>query len=1027
MIEVVSSGVNKLPFITLVIIAFSLSGCKNDISTENIEAASSEIMQFMKDFEGRGDLSDESSPTPPSEVLNNFKLSKDLEIELLLSEPKVMQPVEIYFDHRGRLWVVQYNQYPYPEGLTVTGVDHHLRLQFDKIPHPPPVGMKGADKITFFEDTDNDGIYDLSTDAITGLNIATGITLGRGKIWILNPPYLLAYPDRDDDGIPDDEPEVHLRGFGLEDTHAVANSLRWGPDGWLYGATGSTTTSHIKSDGSPDVKFSGQGIWRYHPESQNFELFAEGGGNTFHVEIDSKGRIYSGDNGTDRGMYYKQGAYYGKNWGKHGALTNPFAFGFLPNMELVGDKVRFTHAWIRNEGNNLPHRYDGQIIAINPLHNFLQVSTLQEKGSNFKTVDTEKILETDDHWFRPVDIKLGPDGAVYLADWYDSRLTHVDPRDTWHRNSGRIYRLKNKNAKQNIASFDLSKYTDQELIGLLSHPNRWFRQEALRQFGDRKRTSVISDLLPLLVNGNGQLALEALWAINLSGGFDEKVAVIALNHSNPFVRMWAIKLLGDWEEFGHNISEKLTQMAAADPHAEVRSQLACTAKRISTKKALPVISALLSREEDRDDPDIPLLIWWALESKMEKDGGIVVDLFSEDNLWDYSIVKNSILSRLMQRFVMGEEAENLSHAEKLIRAAPSAEAIKSLLGGLYEGLRGKDITSLPSSLLSALETHREKLGDDLLTVDIRQRKPQAIKDALAYIQEPENNLGVRLSYIKIFGEVQIAESIPVLLDLMEDARSSPAVKQAAILALQHYENLEIGQRVLSSYPDKLRSDPKVRVSALQLLASRASWTHLLLDEIITTRRISKEDMEVDIIQVLSSQDDVEVQKQVYDLWPDAVLSTASDVYEKIKNYLAIIDDGKVDVINGQKLFVAKCGVCHKSNGSGGGLGPDLTGYDRRNVKEFLLHVVDPDVDIREGYLNYIAKTNDGRTLIGRLQNREGNTTKLQLSSGEIIYLEEGEIRSLEAHNISPMPRGILEGMADAEIRDLFGYLKKARS
>src|SRR5690606_23276648 len=139
---------------------------------------------------------------------------------------------------------------------------------------------------------------------------ATSVTTGRGKIWVLNPPYLLAYPDHNDDGIPDGPPVVHLEGFGLEDTHAVANSLRWGPDGWIYGAQGSTTTANITSAVSKNVSFQGQVIWRYSPESKIFEVFAEGGGNSFNVEFDDKGRLYSGNNNYDRGPNFKQGGYY---------------------------------------------------------------------------------------------------------------------------------------------------------------------------------------------------------------------------------------------------------------------------------------------------------------------------------------------------------------------------------------------------------------------------------------------------------------------------------------------------------------------------------------------------------------------------------------------------------------------------------------------------------------------------------------------------------------------------------------------
>ena len=204
------------------LITIVLSGCDNktkknvDTSSEIDSVAGNEdVARYLKSFKGLGALSDSSTAPSPQQMLDSFKIANDLSIDLVLSEPKVNQPVEISFDHRGRLWVVQYNQYPYPKGLKITNVDNYLRVTFDKVPKAPPEGIKGADKITFFEDKDGDGTYDKSTDAITGLNIATSVAIGRGNIWVLNPPYLLAYPDPDDDGIPNGEPVVQLSGFGM--------------------------------------------------------------------------------------------------------------------------------------------------------------------------------------------------------------------------------------------------------------------------------------------------------------------------------------------------------------------------------------------------------------------------------------------------------------------------------------------------------------------------------------------------------------------------------------------------------------------------------------------------------------------------------------------------------------------------------------------------------------------------------------------------------------------------------------------
>src|SRR5262249_51233815 len=143
---------------------------------------------------------------------------------------------------------------------------------------------------TIFEDTKGNGKPDKVKDFVTGLNLASGMVLGDGGVYVLQAPYLLFYPDKNCDDVPDGDPEVLLKGFGMEDAHAVANSLQWGPDGWIYGAQGSTVTANIRG-----IEFQ-QGIWRYNPRTRRFELFSEGGGNTWGVDFDRKGQLIAGTN-----------------------------------------------------------------------------------------------------------------------------------------------------------------------------------------------------------------------------------------------------------------------------------------------------------------------------------------------------------------------------------------------------------------------------------------------------------------------------------------------------------------------------------------------------------------------------------------------------------------------------------------------------------------------------------------------------------------------------------------------------------
>src|SRR5687768_12907140 len=227
---------------------------------------------------------------PPADAISRMKPRDGFEVTLAASEPDIRQPVTITFDDRGRLWVLQYLQYPTPAGLQAVKVDRYLRTVYDKLPEPPPKGPRGADRVTILEDVDGDGRYEKAKDFVDGLNLASGMCLGRGGLYVAQPPYLLFYPDKDRDDVPDGDPEVLLTGFGMEDAHAFANSLQWGPDGWLYGAHGSTVTAKIRG-----IEFQ-QGIWRYHPVTKAFELFAEGGGNTWGVDFDRHGNLLAGTN-----------------------------------------------------------------------------------------------------------------------------------------------------------------------------------------------------------------------------------------------------------------------------------------------------------------------------------------------------------------------------------------------------------------------------------------------------------------------------------------------------------------------------------------------------------------------------------------------------------------------------------------------------------------------------------------------------------------------------------------------------------
>jgi putative membrane-bound dehydrogenase-like protein len=958
-------------------------------------------------------------PKSPAEALKYMKAAEDLQVEQVLAEPTVAQPVFMNFDERGRLWVVQYLQYPFPAGLKILSEDKFLRAVYDKVPPPPPHHFKGRDKITIHEDTHGTGVFDKHKTFVDGLNIATSCVKGRGGVWVLNPPYLLFYPDKDNDDVPDGDPVVHLEGFGLEDTHSCVNSLQWGPDGWLYAAQGSTVTGAVKRYGVQEkpVHSMGQLIWRYHPEMRRYEIFAEGGGNAFGVEIDAKGRIFSGHNGGDtRGFHYVQGAYLQKGFAKHGSLSNPYAFGYFAAMKHPS-VPRFTHTFVVYEGATLPQRYHGKVLGVAPLLCHVVASDRLPDRSSYQTKDFAYPLTSTDTWFRPVDIKVGPDGAVYVADFYEGQIAHLRHHEgKIDISNGRIYRLQAPNAKP-LPPFDLAKLSTPELVALLRHENKWQRRTALRLLGDRKDRSAIPFLEQMLEGPNGQDALEALWGLNLSGGFDDARALRTLGHKDPYVRLWTVRLLGDSKQVAPPLAKKLAEMARTEPHVEVRSQLACTAKRLPATQALPIVRNLLARDEDVDDIHLPLLLWWALESKCEADRGQVMALFEDSTLWKLPLVQKHILHRLMRRFAMAGARKDLLICARLLQLAPDAERSKTLLRGFEEAYQGRALGNLPPELAEALA----RFGGDSVVLGLRQNKDGAVAKALTVIADDKADNQERLQYIQIFGEIQQPRCVPVLLGILERSRDD-TLRMAALTALQQYNDLPIGATVIRLYG---RFTDDARSAAQTLLVSRKPWVLLLL-EAVEQGKIDRTTIPPEVVRKMTIHRDERIARLVHKHWGNVEGATTAEMRQQIERLEGVLHTGTGSPYKGKKLFKDTCAKCHRLFTDGGQIGPDLTTFKRDDIANMLLHIVNPSAEIREGYETFLVTTKDGRVITGLLVDRDNQVVVLRGADGQNITVRQNQIEEMVQQRKSLMPEGLLTGLTDQQVRDLFAYLRSTQ-
>lgn len=964
-----------------------------------------------------------SGDTPalsPAAALARFRTAVDLRVELVLSDPEIAQPLFMTWDERGRLWVMEYRQYPDPAGLKMLSRDTFLRTVYDRVPAAPPNHVPGADRISIHEDTNGDGTLDAHRIFVDGLSIATSFAPGRGGVYVTNPPYLLFYPDADGDDVPDGDPEVLLEGFGLEDSHSVINSLRFGPDGWLYGAQGSTVTASVRAPGSdqPPQNSMGQLIWRFHPERKVYEVFAEGGGNTFGCEIDSIGRVFSGHNGGNtRGFHYVQGGYYRKGFGKHGPLSNPFAFGFFEQMKHH-DVARFTHNFVIYEEQLLPERFHGQLLGVEPLQGQVVLSGVQLNQTSVETADIERVLTTDDPWFRPVDIKCGPDGAVYIADLYEQRIDHSSHyAGRVDRGSGRIYRLVPAASPPGLSSSVAASAADRP-TDWLEHKSHWYRQTAVKVLGDHPgdhEQSLWSDLQ----QDSGARALDKLWALHAVNGLTESRALDLLEHPQPQVRAWTVRLLCDpAAPLSAPLATALEQLAVAESYAEVRLQLAASARRLPPEQAVPLISGLLQHEEDAGDIFIPMMLWWAIEAQvMEADPEAMISaLLPNPQVWKSELIAGQLLEFMMRRYSISQEPRHLSAAARLLREAPDAESREILLRGFEQAYAGRSLAGLPTDLSEALAAG----GGGSLALRFRRGDADAITTGVERMLDESGNVIERVALIEICGQLRRPEMLKVLQRLITTDQNEQVIA-AALIAVQSYTEAELAAIVLDSWA---RFSGTALMAAESMLVSRKQWAATLIDR-VRAGEISAAEISLAAISRIRMHGG-SIEQQAAAIWGASAGLSADQAAAETDRIAAFLAAGSGNPRTGKRLFTQHCGRCHRLFDEGGQVGPDLTPFARQNQERMLSSIINPALEIREGYETFVLITGDGRILNGFLVQSDDQVVILRGVDGQNQIVRREDVDELNAIPQSVMPAGLLQNLDAQQVRDLFAYLRSAQ-
>src|SRR5262245_36953314 len=402
----------------------------------------------------------------PQEAIAAMTVPGGFSVELVASEPDIVNPVAMTFDERGRVWITESLEYP-----------------------RRPAGP-GRDHVKILEDTDADGRADKFTVFAEGLNIPSGIAVGYGGVWVANSPDILFYPDADRDGRPDGPPQTIVTGFGRTDTHELPNSLTWGPDGFLYGLNGVFNHSHVKyAKENPNYREEHPGwqftcaMFRIHPVTREFEVFCEGTSNPWGIAFDPEGSAFISACVIDHLWHLVRTGYYHRQGGPY----PPFTWKIDSIVKHKHQKAAYCgiHYY---DSDAYPLEFRNKLYMGNIHGGCINVDTLQRDGSTYFATGDPDFLTANDAWFMPVVQKTGPDGCLYILDWYDRYHCYQDAnRDSpgLDRLNGRLYRVRYKDTPR-TPRFNLTQESEKELFERLASGNGFFRDQAQRLLIERR-------------------------------------------------------------------------------------------------------------------------------------------------------------------------------------------------------------------------------------------------------------------------------------------------------------------------------------------------------------------------------------------------------------------------------------------------------------------------------------------------------------------------------------------------------------
>ncbi len=971
----------------------------------------------------------------PNEALASFVLHDDFELELVAAEPMVQDPVAMEIDEEGRMWVVEMPGYP--------------------------LNVAGTGRVRMLTDENGDGKADNSVIFADGLVLPTGIMRWKKGIIVTDPPDILYLEDSDGDNVADIR-EVLVTGFARSNPQHNMNKPIYALDNWIYVANNNRigTEAYAEQFGDPgsEIVFPGreepklgQNAYsrsvRFKPDS--FELESLSSASQFGHSFDAWGHYFQNDNSHPGFHEVIAQRYLDRNPDSgvretmeyipaYAPKTNVFPITKNPLHQLLTDRGVFTSAAGISfyTGGSFGEGYDNLVFIAEPVHNLVHVDRVNPNGATYSSsrlLEKKEFLASTDSWFRPVNFYVGPDGAMYVVDYYRRIVEHPEWMDDETAKSGkladgtsqgRIYRITPKNSTTSSWSKGLAPESAsvEDLIELLNDKNAWLRINAQRKLLDNRDEELAGKLMAFLNSSATAIArVHTLWMLEELGALDTAHLSKSLRDKSPGVQENAIIIAERHLDREPNLIHDLSPIYNKNSSglSDRRNfQLLLTLGGFETDEALDVSRNIVQDYED--DPWFLAAARTAISRWVFPNLGEVLSYNnpreSESKAGFTSILAENLvrensrsdLAMLIDGFLNG--GDESPHWWK-----------EAVLSGLLEGIRRTNNKAAvsPEQLIElvrmGLEEERaetSKLISELIArIKPNNVDPELVERASALLSSSSVTNRHKAQIVKLLGNYSPDDGRPTAISYI-GANDKPEIQSAAIDVLSRVEGLH--QHVITNWS---KMTPTTRNKAVSLFMNDDVGRLALLDEIESGRILANTiGWNRRVVLMRDTEGDVKSRARTLLTVDDSENYTENMTEAESLN--GHPEDGKL-------VYSQLCSVCHQVSGENGySFGPDLSTVRHWPVHHMLQGIANPSKSIADGYEFWLVKKKDGESLTGVISNEDANTVTLRMQGGAELEFRRSELDSIEAVGQSAMPQGLADQLSAQQMADLVAYIKQ---